>query len=110
AAIAIDPIIYEQQSRFGVRQKRLLEEVISHSQGVNPAALKKITDFANLFWASRGNHHELTAQKFLPEFTFEELQAAAIQAQKNGGFKSGYADLPALDSPEALNKELTELK
>ena len=110
AAIAIDPIIYEQQSRFGVRQKRLLEEVISHSQGVNPAVLKKMTDFAKLFWANRGNHNEMTAQKFLPEFTFEELQTAAAQAQKNGAFKSGYADLPALDSAEALNKELGELK
>jgi dipeptidyl-peptidase-3 len=110
AAIAIDPIIYEQQSRFGVRQKRLLEEVISHSQGVNQPVLKKITEFAKLFWASRGNHNELTAQKFLPDFTFEELQAAAIQAQKNGAFKSGYADLPALDSAEALTKEIADLK
>src|SRR5574337_1191191 len=30
AAIAIDPVIYEQLSQFGIRQKRLLEEVVSH--------------------------------------------------------------------------------
>src|SRR6185369_13008172 len=52
----------------------------------------------------------MTAQKFVPDFTFEEFQAAALQAQKNGAFKSGYADLPALATPHALNKELSDLK
>ena len=110
AAIAIDPIIYAQQSAHGVRQKRVLEEIVSHSQRIDPAVLKNITTFAKLFWANRGNHQEMTAQKFLPEFTYEQLQAAALQAQKNGAFKSGYADLPALATPEALNKELADLK
>ena len=36
----------------------------------------KIKEFAKLFWANRGNHNDLTAQKVLPEFTFEELKAA----------------------------------
>src|SRR5690349_19600220 len=63
AAIAIDPIIYEQQSAFGVRQKRLLEEVVSHPQGIDPAVMNNITTFAKLFWANRGNHNETTAQK-----------------------------------------------
>jgi dipeptidyl-peptidase-3 len=110
ASIAIDPIIYEQLSRFGVRQKRLLEEIASHPQEVDPTALGKIEDFAKLFWANRGNHNELTSQKFTPEFTFEQLQAAALQAQKNGGFQSPYADLPALTSADDLNKELSDLK
>ena len=61
-------------------------------------------------WANRGNHNETTAQKFLPDFTFEQLQAAALQAQKNGAFKQPYGDLPALSTPEALNKELADLK
>src|SRR5215469_359305 len=33
ASIAIDPIIYDQSSRFGLRQKRLLEAVVSHGGG-----------------------------------------------------------------------------
>ena len=110
AAIAIDPIIYEQQSACGVRQKRLLEEVVSHPQGIEPAVMNNITTFAKLFWANRGNHNETTAQKFLPDFTFEQLQAAALLAQKNGAFKQPYADLPALATPESLNKELSDLK
>ncbi len=110
AAIAIDPIIYDQLSWYGLRQKRMLEEIVSHPQGVDPARMRKITDYAKLFWGNRGNHNDLTAQKFLPEFTSEELQKAALQAQKNGAFQSPYADLPAITSPDALNKELGDLQ
>ena len=77
ASIAIDPIIYDQLSPYGLRQKRLLEEIVAHPEGIDPAAMGKITDFAKLFWANRGNHNENTAQKFLPTFTFDELKQAA---------------------------------
>ncbi len=110
AAIAIDPIIYDQLSWFGLREKRMLEEIVSHSQGIDPATMTKITDYAKLFWGNRGNHNDLTSQKFLPDFTFDELQKAALQAQKNGAFRSSYADLPAITGTDALNKELNELK
>ena len=75
ASIAINPIIYDQLSRFGLRQKRLLEAAIAQPQP-NP----KILNYTKLFWANRGNHHEQTAQKFLPEFTFEELKAVTPKA------------------------------
>jgi dipeptidyl-peptidase III len=88
ASIAIDPINYDQNSIWGLRQKALLEEILRHGQGVNPQALRKITDFTKLFWANRGNHNEMTAQKFLPEFSFEELKAAATQGARNGAFKA----------------------
>ncbi len=110
AAIAIDPIIYDQLSWFGLRQKRLLEEIVSHPQEIDPATMTKITDYAKLFWGNRGNHNDLTAQKFLPEFTSEELKRAALQAQKNGAFRLLYADLPALSTPDALTKELGDLQ
>jgi dipeptidyl-peptidase-3 len=38
AAIAIDPIIYDQESRFGLRQRRLLEAVVSNKDKVDPPA------------------------------------------------------------------------
>ena len=77
ASIAVDPIIYDQTSRFGLRQKRVLERIVAHPQGVDPAVYAKIVAFTKLFWANRGNHNDTTAQKFLPDFTFEQLQAAA---------------------------------
>jgi len=109
AAIAIDPIIYDQLSAYGVRQKRLLEEIVARSVGVNPGSLAKIREFALLFWANRGNHNENTGQKFLPSFTADELRQAALTAQKNGAFAAGYADLPALAKPAELERELQAL-
>src|ERR671939_575418 len=55
ASIAIDPIIYDQLSQYGIREKRLLEEIMSHTAGIAPASLTKIRQFALLFWANRGN-------------------------------------------------------
>ncbi len=110
ASIAIDPIVYDQFSRFGLRQKRLLEELVAHLEGMNPGVMTKIGEFAKLFWANRGNHNEITSQKFLPSFTFDELKQAALSAQKKGAFKTRCADLPPITTPEQLNKELEDLR
>src|SRR6185436_17857973 len=77
ASIAIDPIIYDQLSRFGLDQKQILEMIVANPEGIDPSVMRKITDFTKLFWANHGNHNDTTAQKFLPEFTFDELQHAA---------------------------------
>lgn len=110
AAVAIDPIIYDQLSAYALREKRLLEEVIAHEHGIDPQVMKKITAYAKLFWANRGNHNDLTAQKFVPDFSFDDLKNAAQTAQKNGAFKSAYADLPPLADADALSKELDDVK
>jgi len=102
AAIAIDPIIYDQLSRFGLTEKRILERIVAHPQGIAPATLPNILSFTKLFWANRGNHNETTARKFLPEFSFDELKSAALQAMRNGA-----SDL----QPESkLVKELEEIR
>src|ERR1700681_99009 len=77
SSIAIDPIIYDQLSRFGLRQKRLLEEIVAHPAGIDSQTMSRITEFTELFWANRGNHSAETSQKFLPSFTFDELKKAA---------------------------------
>jgi dipeptidyl-peptidase-3 len=110
ASIAIDPIIYDQLSKYGLRQKRLLEEIVAHPQGTSPEVMEKVTAFAKLFWANRGNHNETTSQKFLPTFTFEELQAAAANALKQGAMRNAYADLPPIRTQQELDKELNDLK
>ncbi len=109
ASIAIDPIIYDQNSIWGLRQKRLLEGILRHPQGVNPQALGKITSFAKLFWANRGNHNDTTAQKFLPDFTPAELNAAALQSFQNGAFKTAAYGLPAFANGAALTREVNTL-
>ena len=101
ASIAIDPIIYDQFSRFGLRQKRILDAIVARPQGIKPDVMKKIVDFTKLFWANHGNRNNTTSQKFMPEFTFEELQRAALQAVRNKALS---------DTPAALSKELIELR
>lgn len=100
AAIAIHPIVFDQNSPCGLRIKHLLDDILRHPQGIDPASLKKITDYAKLFYANRGYYNDFTARKFIPEFTPGELRAAAEQALKNRRRNSSTA---------ALLKELEEL-
>ena len=102
ASIAINPIIYDQLSRFGLRQKRVLELIVAHREGIDSAAYGKILAFTKLFWANRGNHNENTAQKFLPAFSFEELKAAGVAALRHSASGS-------MSEKEFL-KEIEELK
>jgi dipeptidyl-peptidase-3 len=106
ASIAIDPINYDQNSRFGLRQKRLLEAVMH----LPPDGRLQIASFTKLFWANRGNHNEMTAQKFLPEFSFEMLKAAAAQALPAGFFKGTPYGTPAINSQADLDQELEALR
>jgi dipeptidyl-peptidase III len=101
ASIAINPIIYDQLSRFGLRQKRVLELIVAHPEGIDRSVYAKIVAFTKLFWANRGNHNETTAQKFLPEFSFEDLRAAGLAALHHGG--SGFTDA-------AYEKEIEDLR
>ncbi|MCU1311912.1 MAG: putative dipeptidyl-peptidase [Candidatus Angelobacter sp.] len=110
ASIAIDPIFYDQLSRYGLRQKRVLEGIAAHPQGTDPKAMDKILAFTKLFWANRGNHNDITSQKILPTFTFEELQQAAKTAMKNGAYRTPLGKMPPLATEAALNKELNDLK
>jgi dipeptidyl-peptidase-3 len=103
ASIAVDPIIYDQNSRFGLRQKRILDAIALHPEGVDSRALPKIMAFAKLFWSSKGNHNDITAQKFLPDVSFEDLKAAALAAKRNGALSSISTDV-------ALTKELEDLR
>jgi len=101
AAIAVNPIAFDQNSSDGLAEKHLLEAILTHPAGIDPAVLKKITDFTMLFWGNHGNHNDFTYAKFLPDFTPDELRAAAGQAVKNGA---------KLGTPAALDKELSQLQ
>ena len=102
AAIAIHPIIFDQLSHYGSRQKRVLEMIVAHSSDVDRTAYPKILAFTKLFWANRGNHNETTARKFLPDFSFEELRDAGLAVIKHGG-GAGFTEA-------AFLKEIADLK
>ena len=110
ASIAIDPIFYDQLSQYGLRQKRLLEGIVAHRAAVPAPAYAKLREYALLFWANRGNHNDITSQKFLPSFTPAELEDAALKAQAAGAFATPSGDLPPLAGADAVRKELSDLQ
>jgi dipeptidyl-peptidase-3 len=102
ASIAIEPIIYDQLSRFGIRQKYILDLIAAHPNGIDPAVRRNLADYTKRFWANHGNHNDITAQKFLPKFTAAELETAAAIALRN----TAHAALTAAQ----LTSELAELR
>jgi len=56
----------------------------SSTQGIDPKFRDRLLLYLKLFWINNGNHNDRTRQKFVPEFTFEDLQTAAGQAQRAG--------------------------
>src|SRR3984885_7808553 len=101
APLPTHPIIFDQVARFGLRQKRVLELIVAPPDGIDHNVYGKIVAFTKLFWANRGNHNETTAQKFLPEFTFEELRAAGLAALRYGA--TGFTDA-------SFQKEIEDLR
>jgi dipeptidyl-peptidase III len=97
AAVAIHPIVYDQNSVYGLREKHMLEAILTHSASIDPAVLQKITDYTMLFWGNQGNHHTFNSQKFVPTFTREELKAAVATAMRNGAPDNIDRDLRDLD-------------
>src|SRR5689334_24994710 len=45
ASIAIDPIIYDQLSQYGIREKRLLEEIVGRPAGIPQSTFDKIRQY-----------------------------------------------------------------
>jgi dipeptidyl-peptidase-3 len=101
AAIALHPVVFDQNSTYGLTEKRLLEQILTHGKGIDPEVLRKLTDYTKLLWANRGNRNAFTSRKFLPDFTFEELKAAAVRARRNGA---------RLGPAAQLQKTLEELR
>ena len=54
AAIAIDPIIYDQQSAYGLRQKRVLEGIVSHPKGIPAPVFGKDTARGHIWMFAAG--------------------------------------------------------
>lgn len=84
AAIAGDRIAYDQRYAHNLAIKDLLEGILEHADGVDAPVLDALRQYTKLFWIHHGVHNAITARKFVPTFTPEELAAAARKAQQNG--------------------------
>ena len=84
AAIAGRDIFYDQRYVHNLEIRDILEEIITHPQGIDPATLSEIQRYTKLFWINTGPYNNLTARKFVLKTTPDALAAAAHVAEKNG--------------------------
>jgi dipeptidyl-peptidase III len=87
AAHAGQDIAYDQLGWRLVAVKRLLENVYLYGkegQGGPGLFDKRLTAYLERFYGHMGNHDQVTGQKFVPEFTAGELEAAAVRAFRAG--------------------------
>ena len=76
AALAGRDIYYDQRYEHNLEMREVLEEIITHPDGVDPETLAAIHTYTKLFWLNTGPFNNLTARKFLVETTPAAFGAA----------------------------------
>ncbi len=84
AALAGRDIYYDQRYAHGLEMREVLEEVITHASGVDPATREAVHQYTKLFWLNTGPFNNLTARKFVMKTTPAAFAAAAAAAAKDG--------------------------
>jgi dipeptidyl-peptidase-3 len=102
AAIAGRDIFYDQRYALNLDMRDVLEAIVTHGSGVEPATLEEIVRYTKLFWLNTGPYNNLTARKFVMKCTPAALAAAAHAAEKTG------AQFPVRDG-ETLDSLLERL-
>ncbi len=84
AALAGRDIYFDQRYAHNLAMRDVLEEIITHAEGVDPATLREIERYTKLFWLNTGPHNNLTARKFVLKCTPDAFAAAARAAAASG--------------------------
>lgn len=84
AALAGRDIYYDQRYAHNLEMREVLEEILTHLEGVDPATVAEIRRYTKLFWLNTGPHNNLTARKFVLKCTAEAFRAAAHAAEAAG--------------------------
>jgi dipeptidyl-peptidase III len=84
AAVAGRDIFYDQRYAHNIEMRDVLEEMLTHADGIDPQTLVEIQRYTKLFWINTGPYNNLTARKFVLKCTPEAFAAAAATAKKNG--------------------------
>ena len=102
AVIAGRDIYYDQKYRHALEMRAILEEILTHPDGVAPDVLAEIRRYAKLFWINSGPHNNLTSRKFVLQCSREALYDAVRAAVRAG------ASMPVRDDegPEAMLQRL----
>lgn len=90
-------ILWDQNGRFNLRLRRILEAVYTHFSGDRSSAdFAAFAVYMKRVWFSNGIHHHYGCEKFQPGFTQEFLHQALGQLQAEH-IALGYSSLEALE-------------
>ena len=90
-------ILWDQNGRFNLRLRRILEAVYTHFSGDRSSAdFAAFAVYMKRVWFSNGIHHHYGCEKFQPGFTQEFLHQALEQLQA-GYIALGYSSLEELE-------------
>ena len=103
AALAGRDIYYDQRYAHGLEMREVLEEILTHTDGVDPGVLESIHLYTKLFWINTGPYNNLTARKFVLDVSPSAFRKAAHVAASSG------ATFPMRDG-ETLDELLTRLE
>jgi dipeptidyl-peptidase-3 len=84
AALAGRDIYYDQRYAHNLEMREVLEQILTHPSGIDPATLGEIQRYTKLFWINTGPYNNLTARKFVLKCTPEALTSAAQAAAASG--------------------------
>lgn len=80
AALQGRDILFDQNGRYNLRIRRMLEAVYTHYAGnKNDKFYKGLTTYLKRVWFSSGIHHHYGCEKFQPEFGVADFRAALKQ-------------------------------
>ena len=103
AALAGRDIYYDQRYVHNLEMREVLEEILTHSDGVNEQTRAEVHKYAKLFWINTGPFNNQTARKFIMETT-PEMFGEAVRAAAVAG-----AQFPLQDS-ETLEQLIARFK
>lgn len=84
AALEGRDILFDQNGRYNLRIRRMLETVYTDWKGDrNSDFFKGLTTYLKRVWFSSGIHHHYGSEKFQPEFSADDLRAALKQVPAN---------------------------
>lgn len=85
AAIAGNDIMYEQNHRYALEIKNLLEAIYLNREGLDENIIAAAHDYLKYIWINHGNYEHNSHEKFAPNsLTPETLKKAAERAQGKG--------------------------
>ena len=85
AALAGRDIYYDQRYAHNLEMRDVLEEILTHSERVDPATLAEIQRYTKLFWLNTGPYNNLTARKFVLRPARPRRSATAVRTAAAAG-------------------------